>query len=631
MDIGTPVDTVEAVLRKGHLSLTVNPDNSNLLGNADIGPKRKSGFSTRAMQFVTRLKAESNTRKINLRLIGTSMAAGTGTALNRAIVELGRYLGDSGSVYVNPASEADTLSNWKQQYYGAMQPRARCNSGEGATPYTMSFTGNVAKIAIAYSNESDGGTITVEKRVAGGSWESAGSFSCNGTNAYQNNFSITGIDPTKSIQIRFTAPASGYGYIENVIALSPRNGTVVSQMAFGGAGIRDISGARTRTATGDMPTSATPTEDNGLIAAFAPTDTDFKPDAIFFSGFTNDYNGGADDAVTAYTKACQYAVANGSVICGYIEQLNSGISNGATDSNWSKCRKVFYAMQDLYPENVFVIDADQIQAEDLLYNARIHPSSGSPHVGDAGYGDPDYAMFCDILAKLGVPLKKNCDTAPWSDNSPRAYTGTREPSLPSIGSTWLDTSVTPNIKKKLVSKQLNKATHQRGNWEVVGDSPLAWRKTTAAGDAGTDSAIVGKFGEAAWGHNSTVVNLVGALTADSWYTANFTFYATSGSNIGYSLELGRYPNPKAFWSPSENTFVKDGGSNVSGSVGYSDDGLQQVSITFKTPSASELSALDIGSPTNYYLILFEPVGGGTIELSDVYVTKGSSAIIPSYF
>lgn len=621
----------KARVRKTDKALLVNADASSAAGLYDITPQRKDGAATRLSMFLTALKAQSNIRRINLRIIGTSMVAGVGTCGNRAMVALQKYLGDYGHTHSNFNEFSDTRNGWKGQYYsGPLALRLRGNSGEGATAITYSYMPGVSSIAVSYSVGSDGGNIAVETRVGGQgtSWTSAGTINCNNASSdYGRIFEITGIDKTKAIEIRFTPPASGYGYLEFIQAYTGNTGAVLAQLGAGGIGINQYSGLSSKSATGGMATSDTPNGNKGLIANFSPSNANVKPDLIFYSGPTNDFNGGAANFVTSLTDACALAVANGTSLILSIEPVNGTASNGAT-GNWATCRDAFYAMQDAYPENVFVHDFDQIKDEDLQYNTRIHNGGDTTHLGITAYGDPDYDGAIDLLNKLGVPLPKegtqNLDAA-WA----AAYSSATEPTFAPIGSAWLDTSVSPNIPKKLVAYPFATYTRGKGMWEFSGTTPIVFRQ--AAGNkpaSATDTTD-------RWGcygiiPTAEVTYDLGALTLDAWYTLQLRISGAADSYWGYSIDFGGWP--RAIWSPTSQSWSKaaSGGNNSGGFYFNTTSHAEQLCITFKTPTSSERTALDIGTPTNFYLRFGRTQANGDVIVSNAVLSKGVSAIIPTF-
>jgi LysM repeat protein len=347
---------------------------SSLQGNTTItgsfdAEQAKPLYATNIPKVLAQKLALAATRPVIVKLIGTSIAQGNNSPGSVLAEALEQEYGASMSYWAPAANVQYPVNGWLSQYYsGTYSDRLRGNSGQGATPITLTTTGN--SFSVVYSQEADGGTIGVT--IDGVATTSISSYS--GTGATYANVATYYLVPNVTDTIVLTPPSSGYGYLEGYVfgptspnlpdGTSMDRGIRFDNTAYGGSSLWNMfPDYPARTPMAGMAPSAVANGLNGMESAWCPTNPVLAPDIIIYSGPTND--GGPNVGGPAYFQQnlesvmTNCAARSNAAIIYLIEPANGdsyaanagGTAGGLSDdtSVWSQKRDAMYSVQACTP------------------------------------------------------------------------------------------------------------------------------------------------------------------------------------------------------------------------------------------------------------------------------------------
>ena len=394
---------------------------------------------SRLKNFVRVLHTSSN-RTVNVRQIGASIAYRIGKGWNDVGSTFVRSLQDvygfSGRRVEPFASQSSApVDGWLVQFYGGTYTiRLRGVTG-AATPTRVYMNKGCRSLTVVYSKETDGGTITVDRSLDNGKkWTSVASIDCNGASAL-GQVATYAVGVNDRAIFRFTAPATGAGYLEYWCADFADAGVAYVNSAYGGSSLRCTPAAtrarpsrkcirrrrRRPVTTASMPRS--PLRRRPI-----------KPDLVIYSGPTND-SGAPAEWVVNLPNAVAAAVNNGSSVIIIIEPINTTADDSGTyRSWWDQAREVIYAAQTTYRDNVFVFDWDRYLGPDghnviTWRGDGVHPIASSA-------GDPYVAGGAALCPLFSIPMIEN-DAKTYGAYSGTEYTGTSEPTNAAVGASGM--------------------------------------------------------------------------------------------------------------------------------------------------------------------------------------------------
>ena len=345
-------------------------------------------YRTKLHRFITKANQDINTGNVNIRTIGTSIAAGSSSFATNIGNSLARLYGQSSNIYGSPTTNYGV---WELQHYsGPFSVRIKGDDTDGNWGRS-DIQGE--EFTIFYDTEPDGGTVNV---TIDGVAQTP--ISCNGATSYGNTITYT-IDPTKTIQVLFSAQNDGFAYLSGYYIDRGDNGIVNTQQSYGGSGLQHHAGTAVRDGNAGVPSG-----DLGLIETFATSTELVKPDLVIYQGFTNDGNESTNATFAAnLEKAVDYTIANGSDMILIIEPRNSfGVSF------WDDKAAAMYAMETKYPNNILLLDWDKYMFPDGVFNTDFHSENlNDPHPGDYGNGDPHAIATNYFLGKMNLPYGNN--------------------------------------------------------------------------------------------------------------------------------------------------------------------------------------------------------------------------------
>lgn len=545
-------------------------------------------------KFVQRLFENASQKRLNTRLVGTSIATlnSAGSVFAQA---LAAYFGESKSVvrvFANAA--ANPVAGWKAQYYsGTYSIRLRGGNGDGATPIVIQS--RAKSITFFYGKETDGGSVGVSIQTANLDPVAAASIDCSGTTAI--NVPVTyALDPNFTSTITITPPASGFGYLEYYVIDAGDFGMTFFNSAYGGSALWNHvgdgpSGATARPADAGMYPSAVPVGSLGLTATFAPTDPQSKPELLLYSGPTNDA-GNTGKYEAQLLSAVTMAVGNGSACILIIEPINGSTSH----TTWNALRAAYYSVAKAFPDSVFVYDFDAFLSWDLAFNPKFHaPSLSDPHPGDYGYGNPHTAAGYDLCQRMGVPFQRKLGRVAASEFG-REYTQPNEPVRAVPDAVWIDTSNgTPGVRKVLISRR--EGWGSRGLWSC--DSG----ENKQVSFYGQDYLINGPV---AFGSRAAGLNFLGdpctVFTGQTGYdldktkfvpgkTYTLSYLYESAVAVQFNTIFTFGANPFFTVRGAQQAFMLAGTSNVSAINQPNGPGdIRRLVLTFKWPTLVEQAA-----------------------------------------
>lgn len=561
-------------------------------------------------KFVQKLYYDANKKRINSRLVGTSISTGNSASAIFAQA-LCAYFGESKSALLPFANQAEQpVNGWKTQYYsGTYSIRLRGGSGDGSLPITIQS--RAKSITIFYGKETDGGAIGISIQTANQAPVVQPNIDCAGATAI--NVPITyALDPSFTSTITITPPASGFGYLEYYITDAGDYGMMFANTSYGGSGLwghvgDGPNGQVVRPAAAGMYPSAIPSGDLGFVATVAPTNAQVKPELLIYSGPTNDAGNGSKYPAQLL-RLVELAVANGSAIILVIEPLNH-----SSIGLWPPLRAAYYAAAAAYPDSVFVYDYDGFISWDLKFNPKFHsPSLSDPHPGDYGYGSPHTAAANDMCQRLGVPFQKLLGRVSTS-NTTRVYTQKNEPLQAGVGAVWVDTSNgLPGVRKKLLAR--GDGWGSRGLWtcetgenKVVGlydqdyliDGPINFG-TRASGTNYLGDPCVVINGQTGYPIDKNLFEPGKTYTISYWYEASdvtrFNTIFSFGGSPSFSAKVANQAFVVSNSSISE--VISAGGPGV----------FSRFVLTVKWPTLDEQAAA-IAAGANLNNLVFTIQGG----------------------
>jgi hypothetical protein len=580
--------------------------------NLSVSLQNRTGGAA-LKKFIQKLMYNANDRRLNVRLVGTSISAGA-SASHLFATALAEYFGRSNSAITVFAGQAEQpIAGWKAQYYsGTFSVRLRGGNGDSATPIAVQPIGK--SITVFYGTETDGGNMGVSIQTANGAVVVQAPINCNGATSINNSITYA-LDPNFNSTIMFTPPVSGFGYPEYFVVDAGDMGMMFSNVSYGGSslwnhvGTPNAQGISARVAIAGMYPSAVPSGNKGLVATFAPTDVSVKPDLLIYSGPTNDAGDSVNYAANLLA-AVTLAIANGSSCILVIEPINGSTGRAI----WDVCRAAYYSVAAAFPDSVFVYDFDAFISPDLVYNTKFHGSTSDPHPGDYGYGSPHVSAGNDLCARMGVPFQKRLGRVADSSMS-RFYTQPNEPMQAAPGSVWTDTSNgAPGVRKTLISRRKGRGT--RGLWScaTAENITLFDQSYLVAGNANFGSFSQGAnfLGDPAF----FVTSQTGMLILKSKFTAGqtytFSYQCESLTLAAHNALLVFGSNPFLTGNAKKQAFVLSGSSNVSDVLWTDGPGdITRYVCTVKWPTQSELdaaSAAGVNLSSNYVQFTFQ---GGT--------------------
>lgn len=598
--------------------------------NLTVSLQNRNGAAA-LKKFVQKLFSSANAKRINTRLVGTSISTGD-SASSIFAQALCAYFGESKSVFAPFASQAEQpVNGWKTQYYsGTYSTRLRGGNGDSATPITVQR--RAKSITIFYGKEVDGGSIGVSTQIANQNPVIQAPINCSGTTAINQAVTYT-LDPNFISTIILTPPTTGFGYLEYYISDAGDYGMMFANTSYGGSGLwahvgDGPLGTVVRPAAAGMYESALPSGELGFIATVAPTHPQVKPDLLIYSGPTNDAGNGAKYPAQLMRMA-ELAIANGSALILVIEPVAHDLIG-----LFPPLRAAYYAVADAYPDSVFVYDFDGFISWDLKFNPRFHnPNLGDPHPGDYGYGSPHIAAGNDMCQRLGVPFQKKLGRISTSASA-RVYTQSNEPMQAGVGSVWVDTSNGGDgVRKKLISRV--EGWGSRGLWECdTGDNKVV-------GAYGQDYLIDGPVSFSA---RSPGLTFLGDpcvdLTGQTGYPIDPTLFEPGGTyTISYVYEapvFTRINNILSFGGSTvfaakvaQQAFVLGAGTIAEASTAYGAGRIQRFVLTVKWPTLDEQVAA-VAAGANLSNLGFTIQGGSPtspLSISKFRVEKGASVTV----
>lgn len=578
-------------------------------------------------RFVQTLYEKPSNKRLNVRLVGTSISTGN-SASSIFAQALCDYFGESKSTLLPFASQAEQpINGWKTQYYsGTYSIRLRGGNGDGALPITIQR--RATSITIFHGKEDDGGSVGVSIQTGNQPAVVQSPIVCSGQKAI--NVPVTyNLDPNYVSTIVITPPTSGFGYVEYYITDAGDYGMMFANTSYGGSGLwghvgNGPNGQVVRPAATGMYPSATPEGDLGFIATVAPEHVQVKPELLIYSGPTNDAGNGANYP-GQLLKLVRLAVANGSAVILVIEPLNY-----SSVGLWPPLRAAYYAAAAEYPDSVFVYDYDGFISWDLTFNPKFHsPSLSDPHPGDYGYGNPHTAAANDMCQRLGIPFQRKQGRVPSTDLT-RVYTQPNEPLQAVVGSVWTDTSTPGGIPKKLLSRV--EGWGSRGLWECnTSDNKVV-------GPYSQDYLIAGpvNFGTRAVGTNFLGDPCVVLTGQTSWsidktlfepgqvYTVSYLYESNDILAFNNIFTFGAAPFFKASVAKQAFEVSTNNVAEVSSALGAGR--LKRFVLTVKWPTLEEQAAATTAG-VNMGLLAFTvqgPSAAKPLSMWSFRVEKGAS-------
>ena len=584
-------------------------------------------------KFVQRLFENANEKRINTRLVGTSIAT-LNSASSVFAQALASYFGESKSVVNVFANQAQNpISGWKAQYYsGTYSTRLRGGNGDGAVPIVIQR--RAKSITLFYGRELDGGSVGVSIQTANQAAVVQAPIDCFGATAI--NLPVTyELDPSFTSTITITPPATGFGYLEYYVSDAGDFGMTFFNSAYGGSALWNHTGdgplgMAAREASDGMYPSAVPSGNLGLVATFAPTNEQVKPALLIYSGPTNDA-GNPTNYASQLLSAVTLAVNNGSACILVIEPL----AGQTPRTVWDTLRAAYYAAAAAFPDSVFVYDFDAFLSWDLSFNQKFHnPSLGDPHPGDYGYGNPHTAAGYDLCQRMGIPFQRKLGRVAAPDFG-RVYTQPNEPLQAVSGSVWIDTSYgATGVRKTLISR--GQGWGARGLWacdtgenKVVSfygqdfliNAPMAFGSRVAGKNFLGDPCAVFS-GQSGFDLDSS------KFLPGKTYTLSYLYETASATQFNTCFTFGA--NPFLTVKVAQQAFILSGSSNVSAvnnPGGYGD--IKRLVLTFKWPTLDEQAAATAaGVAMN--LLRFTVQGGSVANPISVWafrIEDGSSVTL----
>lgn len=584
-------------------------------------------------KFVQRLFENANEKRINTRLVGTSIATldSAGSVFAQSLAADFGKSNSTANVFANQA--AQPISGWKAQYYsGTYSIRLRGGNGDGALPLVIQR--QAKSITVFFGAEEDGGSVGVTIQTGNQAPVAKAAINCQGATAI--NTAVTyDLDPRYTSTITLTPPASGFGYLEYYVVDVGDFGMMFFNSAYGGSALWNHvgdgpAGAVARPVDAGMHPSAIPSGNLGLVQTFAPTHEQVKPALLLYSGPTND--AGQPEKYTAQLmSAISLAVANGTSCILIIEPLNGSTSPAI----WNQLRAAYYTVADAFPDSVFVYDFDAFLSWDLKFNPRFHaPNLSNPHPGDYGYGSPHRAAGYDLCQRMAVPFLKKLGRVASSEFS-AVYSQPTEPLNAPPDSVWTDTSNGGRgIRKTLLSRGAGRGT--RGLWACdTGKNKVVG---SYSGSYLTNGPVV--FGSRAAGKNflgddcTVFTGQTGyALDKDKFeagktYTFSYLYESKDLTQFNTLLNFGN--NPFFSAKGAQQAFILSGAGNVSfinQPSGYGD--IKRMVLTVKWPTLEELEAAATAG-INMSVLQFTIQGGSPANPIAVWgfrVEEGASATL----
>ncbi|KMN24322.1 hypothetical protein TU85_04665 [Pseudomonas helleri] len=584
-------------------------------------------------KFVQRLFENANEKRINTRLVGTSIATldSAGSVFAQSLAADFGKSNSTANVFANQA--AQPINGWKTQYYsGTYSIRLRGGNGDGALPLVIQR--QAKSITVFFGAEEDGGSVGVTIQTGNQAPVVKAAINCKGATAI--NTAVTyDLDPRYTSTITLTPPASGFGYLEYYVVDVGDFGMMFFNSAYGGSALWNHvgdgpKGANARPVDPGMYPSATPSGNLGLVQTFAPTHDQVKPALLLYSGPTND--AGQPEKYTAQLmSAISLAVANGSSCILIIEPLNGSTSPAI----WNQLRAAYYTVAEAFPDSVFVYDFDAFLSWDLKFNPRFHsPNLSDPHPGDYGYGSPHRAAGYDLCQRMAVPFQNKLGRIATPEVA-STYEQVLEPLRAAAGSVWIDTSNGfPGVRKTLISRAKGAAT--RGLWACdTGKNKVV---DSYSGSYLANGPIV--FGARAAGKNFLGDDCT-VFTGQTGYdldktkfeggkTYTFSYLYESSESTQFNTLLNFGSNPHFSAKVAQQAFILSGTANVSfinQPLGYGD--IKRMVLTVKWPTAEELASAATAG-VNLSVLRFTIQGGSPANPISVWgfrVEEGASATL----
>lgn len=564
--------------------------------------------------FVNSAKYALRTRQMKILVDGTSISYGGASWAESFARQVQRELGASRS---DCGFFTGGHDGWKaQSFCGKAFRRAKGLASDGAAAITREFFG-VTSIGIKYSKNTDGGSCAVTLSKNGATAVAQTAINCNGTWAIGQVWKLETLDPTAYYTLVISPPASGYGYLEEYASIANDLGIVVQNASWGGRGIRHHNGtAIYPTQSGEYATDEY-VGDAGMVCTYGDTDALFKADLIIVSGFTNDGND-VTNFPPAVLRMGEIVAGNTSSAIYGIEPINKAAMS-YVNTHWQTNRQAIYTAAATYKANFAVLDWDRLVNSDCVYDITLHQEGTVPG-GDSTH-PLEIAHMVAVRAlcqAAGMPYRVGLGRSYGIENAV-SYSQSYEPLNAPIGSTWEDTSVSPSLKKKLVSRAPSFGDFHPDNfgvWEVMtGASALLWKAVPAEG-----GTWVKKWNDV------MAIDLVpgtgftkalGDLAAGTSGTVSFFCEGSGAPIVGFGLYLGGWPRAVADKNKRKFWLAVNGGNN-SGAVYSGGAGeTYRVTIPFVIPSGAERDALiaagvsmdnlhlDINAPNSGHLYCWE--------------------------
>ena len=237
--------------------------------------------------------------------------------------------GFSGRRFEPFASQSSApVDGWLVQFYGGtFTIRLRGVTG-AATPTRAYMNKGCRSLTVVYSKETDGGTITVARSLDNGkNWTSVASIDCNGASAL-GQVATYAVGVNDRAIFRFTAPATGAGYLEYWCADFADTGVAYVNSAYGGSSLRMHAGSDTRAPFRKCIRRRRRPPATTASTPRSPTSATVEPDSEIYSGRTND-SGAPAEWVVNLPNAVAAAVNKGSSVIIIIEPINTTADDGA--------------------------------------------------------------------------------------------------------------------------------------------------------------------------------------------------------------------------------------------------------------------------------------------------------------
>ncbi|MGI4813919.1 MAG: hypothetical protein ACRYG5_02400 [Janthinobacterium lividum] len=605
--------------------------------------------------FYSTLVSSLNSRRINIRLVGTSISLGSNTYLYNFVQALIARFGASRSTFTPAASQASTpINGWKTQYFrGPFTVRLKSVAGDGATGITTRVS-NMSNFIVGYSTDTDGGSLAVSAVKNMGASVALTPINCNGAKSY-GNLATYALDATATYDITVAPPTAGTGYLELFIQDAADQGLFFQDMAYGGSALQDTAGTNLigggvgiRPADAGMWPSETvpnPADNVGLMAAFAPTAAILKPDLVLYSGPTNDVGAGAAGFATALTTAVNAVMAAGASMMIGFEPVNAA----TTSATWLTFLAPYLALQAANPDNVEIADFDAFLSPNRVFNPNFHaplPAGlGNPHPGNYGYGDPHYTMGAFLAQRHSLPPLLDPANTPTSANATTYPPGPLEPLNAPPESVWPDTSnsaAAPSLKRRIAG-----IIGGRSLWSCVDKSSptvLTLAQILACGFVGggtnfvaaTDTLGLPCYSISTAGANVQMYLPVGNFVPGKYYTlmieiADISFYPVT---LPVALQFGSSALMFTV-DKGAQAFVVQAAAVRTDYVAPTKIGDRRYyAVTFKYPTAADFAAAATAgvtgiSTTHITLTLSTPVAAvaAAVKVRDIFVQYGASATL----